>query len=271
MEARTNLRRPILAAGLCATLAGCTGVDPMIGMGLDSPVPSVDVGYPGLNLAPSLAPAASQPYDVAVGSAVMQQPPAPITSAPEPFVSQSEPLAPPPSVPFGTAPSMPDPAPVETYEAAQQAQPVQVTAAQPVQVAAAQPAAAPAPATASLASREIQFLPLTGAPEDKAVMLARSLSDSAATAGVAIRPAGGAPTPVRLKGYFSAFNDGSSTTLVYVWDVLDPGDQRIHRIQGQENVPGASSDPWAAIGQPTLDAVADRTLRDAAALAGQAG
>lgn len=262
MDARTNLRRPIIAAGFCATLASCTGVDPMIGMGLDGPVPSIDVGYPGsMSAAPSLAPAAS--YDAASNN-MSVQPPAPVMSAPEPFVSQSAPLAPPPSVPFGTAPSMPDPGPMQGYEP-------EPPPAQPVQVAAAPPPAAPAPATASAGLREIQFLPLTGAPEDKAVMLARSLSDSAATAGIEIRPAGGAATPVRLKGYFSAFNDGSSATLVYVWDVLDPNDQRIHRIQGQESVPGTSSDPWADIDQATLDAVAARTLRDAAALSGQTG
>ena len=50
---------------------------------------------------------------------------------------------------------------------------------------------------------------------------------------------------MRLKGYFSAFNDGKQTTLIYVWDVLDPPDQRIHRIQGQESVPGRPHDPWA--------------------------
>ncbi|NDV85638.1 hypothetical protein GTW51_02880 [Aurantimonas aggregata] len=276
MEARTTLRRPIIAAGLCATLASCTGVDPMIGMA-DAPVPSVDVGYPGMSFSPTVAPAPA--YNVATNNASLQ-PPAPIASAPEPFVSQPAPL-PPPSM--GQPPAMPpQQAPFQTYEEAPPQQtyepaPPQQTyepappPAQSVQMAAVPPPAAPASASGSLASREIQFLPLTGAPEDKAVMLARSLSDSAATAGVEIRPAGGPATPVRLKGYFSAFNDGSSTTLVYVWDVLDPNDQRIHRIQGQESVPGTSSDPWADIGQAQLDAVADRTLRDAAALVGQAG
>lgn len=275
MEARTNLRRPIIAAGLCASLAGCTGVDPMIGMA-DAPVPSVDVGYPGMSYSPTLAPAA--PYAVATNTAM--QPPAPIASAPEPYVSQPAPL-PPPSMGQPASPP-PEQPPFQVYDEAPQQQtyepaPPQQTyepappPAQPVRVAAVAPPAAPAPASGSLASREIQFLPLTGAPEEKAVMLARSLSDSAATAGVEIRPAGGAATPVRLKGYFSAFNDGTSTTLVYVWDVLDPSDQRIHRIQGQESVPGTASDPWADIGQAQLDAVADRTMREAAALVGQTG
>ncbi|MEH6718233.1 MAG: hypothetical protein V7704_05050 [Aurantimonas endophytica] len=262
MEARTTLRRPIIAAGLCATLAGCTGVDPMIGMA-DAPVPSVDVGYPGMSFSPTVAPAPA--YNVATNN---MQPPAPIASAPEPFVSQAAPLPPPSMEPPPAMP--PEQAPFQTYEEAPRQQTYEPAPppAQPVQVAAVPPA--PPPANA-MASREIQFLPLTGAPEDKAVTLARSLSDSAATAGVEIRPAGGPATPVRLKGYFSAFNDGSSTTLVYVWDVLDPGDQRIHRIQGQESVPGTSSDPWADIGQAQLDAVAARTLREAAALVGQSG
>ncbi|EAS48259.1 putative sugar ABC transporter, ATP-binding protein, partial [Aurantimonas manganoxydans SI85-9A1] len=118
-----------------------------------------------------------------------------------------------------------------------------------------------------LLSGEVQFLPLVGAPEEKAVLLARALSESAAAKGVRIRPAAEAPSSVRLKGYFSAFNDGSSTTLVYVWDVLDASDRRVRRIQGQESVPGAAADPWAAIGLSTLAAVADRTLQEAAQVA----
>ncbi|MEP0508337.1 MAG: hypothetical protein ABJD38_06450, partial [Aurantimonas coralicida] len=90
---------------------------------------------------------------------------------------------------------------------------------------------------------------------------------SAAAKGVTIRPAAEAPSSVRLKGYFSAFNDGSSTTLVYVWDVLDESDRRVRRIQGQESVPGAATDPWAAIDLSTLAAVADRTLQEAAQVA----
>lgn len=129
---------------------------------------------------------------------------------------------------------------------------------------AAQPAFS-APATAA-AGEPVQFLPIIGAPEAKVAQLAEALSTHAGATGIEIVAANAGTAPKRLKGYLSAFNDGSKTTVIYVWDVLDSTDARVNRIQGQETVPGATSDPWSAVGADTLDAIARRTLQETASL-----
>ncbi|ORE98035.1 hypothetical protein [Aurantimonas sp. 22II-16-19i] len=121
------------------------------------------------------------------------------------------------------------------------------------------------------AAREVQFLPVVGAPQREAELLARALSEESQKAGVSIRPAGGPVAPIRLKGYFSAFTDGGDTMLVYVWDVLDSSDQRIRRIQGQERVAGTNADPWATIDLDTMRKVAQETMRQAAGLGADVG
>lgn len=116
------------------------------------------------------------------------------------------------------------------------------------------------------AAREVQFLPVVGAPQREAELLARALSEESQQAGVSIRPASGPVAPIRLKGYFSAFTSEGGTVLVYVWDVLDASDQRIRRIQGQERVAGTDADPWAKIDLETMRRVAQETMRQAASL-----
>ncbi|MEF2551099.1 hypothetical protein VQ042_06935 [Aurantimonas sp. A2-1-M11] len=250
-------------ASLGGGLSGCT--EASMDFGPDGPVPSVGIGSPGTGSMSAAAPtrqfASAMPPPVASSTmgypppAMSQQQQFPPQQAYPPVQQQpvtSAPIAPVQQSGGTPAPQLPSP-PVST-------------AAAPATLA-----AAPAPAMAGQSVGEVQFLPLVGAPEEKAVLLARALSESAAAKGVSIRPAAEAPSNVRLKGYFSAFNDGTSTTLVYVWDVLDANDQRVRRIQGQESVPGAAADPWSAIDLPTLAAVADRTLQEAAQIDLDAG
>ena len=64
-----------------------------------------------------------------------------------------------------------------------------------------------------------------------------------------------------LKGYFSAFSENGKTTVVYVWDVLDPSGNRLHRIQGQEAVAvDGGSDAWAAVPPEAMERIADRSV-----------
>ena len=265
MESNPRRRVPMIAltlgmVGLGTSLSGCT--EASMDFGPDGPVPSVGIGSLG-----------SGSMSASVPSRQFSAAPPPAASStmgyPQPTMSQQQPMnqqAYPP-VQQQTVSSAPiAPIQQQSAPAPQSSQPV---AAAPTTLAAAPAPAAPAPVSVSAGQSvgEVQFLPLVGAPEEKAVLLARALSESAAAKGVTIRPAAEAPSSVRLKGYFSAFNDGSSTTLVYVWDVLDASDRRVRRIQGQESVPGAAADPWAAIDLSTLAAVADRTLQEAAQVA----
>ena len=262
MESNPRRHVPMIAltlgmVGLGTSLSGCTEASMDFGPG--GPVPSVGIGslgsgsmsasVPSQQFAAAPPPAASSTMGYPQPAMSQQQPP--MNQQVYPPVQQQS---------VSSAPIAP--IQQQAVAPAPQSQSSQQSAAAPTTLAAAPAPAGPAPA--SVSAGQVQFLPLVGAPEEKAVLLARALSESAAARGVTIRPAAEAPSSVRLKGYFSAFNDGSSTTLVYVWDVLDASDRRVRRIQGQESVPGAAADPWAAIDLSTLAAVADRTLQEAA-------
>jgi hypothetical protein len=67
-----------------------------------------------------------------------------------------------------------------------------------------------------------------------------------------------------VKGYFSTITDERGTAVIFVWDVLDPAGNRLHRIQGQERVAG-SAEGWPAVTSATMEAVADRTIDELAA------
>ena len=78
---------------------------------------------------------------------------------------------------------------------------------------------------------------------------------------IGLAGAGGAGATHILKGYFSAMPEGGSTTVIYVWDVLDPSGNRLHRIQGQAKAEG-KGEGWAAVPPAIMQAIADRTIDD---------
>lgn len=109
----------------------------------------------------------------------------------------------------------------------------------------------------------LRFTPVIGAPVAAVTPLSRQLAAEARGRGLTIVSAAGQEGRHVLKGYFSAFNDGAKTTIVYVWDVLDPAGARLHRIQGQEEVAGAAgADPWAGVPPATMERIATRTFQD---------
>jgi len=108
----------------------------------------------------------------------------------------------------------------------------------------------------------IRFLPIIGAPVQAVTPLSRQLGAQARAAGLTIRPSTDNSTQHILKGYFSAFADGGKVTIVYVWDILDGSGARLHRMQGQANVPARGSDPWAAVPASTMEEIAAKTIQD---------
>ena len=60
----------------------------------------------------------------------------------------------------------------------------------------------------------------------------------------------------------SASGDQSSTTLFYVFDVVDSNGARVHRIVGQESAPGSSGDPWSGPNSDTLERAARRAVTE---------
>lgn len=106
----------------------------------------------------------------------------------------------------------------------------------------------------------VAFLPVSGAPQSTVTSLAGSMRSAAQRETLSIVPSTEQSARYRIKGYFSALKDGNGTLLVYVWDVLDRNDARVHRISGQERGGSSSGDPWTAITPEMIEKVADTTM-----------
>ncbi|TDK39005.1 hypothetical protein E2F50_02365 [Rhizobium deserti] len=116
------------------------------------------------------------------------------------------------------------------------------------------------PAPSGQSPSTIRFLPIIGAPVQAVTPLSRRLGAQARASGLTIRPSSDQATEHILKGYFSAFADDGKVTVVYVWDVLDSTGARLHRMQGQESVPGRGQDPWAAVPASAMEDIATQTI-----------
>ncbi|MCR4265764.1 hypothetical protein [Nitratireductor sp. ZSWI3] len=122
-----------------------------------------------------------------------------------------------------------------------------------------------APAQAAITTGErVQFAPVIGATAEAVPALSRRLEARARQAGIPIVQQT-ASASILMKGYFSAIADGGKTTIIYVWDVLDPSGNRLHRIQGQQAAPGGNGDGWSSVTPATMEAVADTTISQLAA------
>ncbi len=124
-----------------------------------------------------------------------------------------------------------------------------------------------APQTAAVtAAIRMRWAPIIGAPVEKVTPLSRRISMRAKTQNIEIVASTDQTATHVLKGYFSVLGEGSNSTVIYVFDILDPAGNRLHRIQGQETVSGSNpADPWAAIPASALEAIADKTMTDFAA------
>ena len=121
-----------------------------------------------------------------------------------------------------------------------------------------------APQTAAVASNaRIQIEPIIGATEAASRPLASRLSSQASTRGLKLVSDSSA-THI-LKGYFSAITENGETTVIYVWDVVDPSGTRVHRIQGKSKNVAQGGEGWASVQVPTMEAIADQTLDELAA------
>ena len=108
----------------------------------------------------------------------------------------------------------------------------------------------------------VRFLPIIGAPVQAVTPLSRQLGAEARARGLTIKSANDASSEHILKGYFSAFSDGGNVTVTYVWDVLDGNGGRLHRIQGQEVVPSAAKDPWAAVPASVMQQIVTKSMAE---------
>lgn len=133
----------------------------------------------------------------------------------------------------------------------------------PTTTAAVPPAASPPPADAMSPSRTaLAFEPVVGIPKERAAALATALGSDAAAAKLPVVGRDKPDVRFRVKGYFSAAAEGTSTRVSYIWDIFDSAGARVHRITGAETVPAALPDPWSAVPDQTLADIASRTVAD---------
>ena len=95
---------------------------------------------------------------------------------------------------------------------------------------------------------------------DTATPLARRLSARAAERGLVIVGKEAVPASHLLKGYFSAIAEDKETIVIFVWDVIGPDGNRLHRIQGQERVAASAENAWTIVPPQTMETIADRTI-----------
>ena len=120
-------------------------------------------------------------------------------------------------------------------------------------------------ATAVVTDARVQFASVVGAPGQASAPLSSRLTAQAGTRGITLVESGGASATHVMKGYFSAIAEPNETTVIYVWDVVDPNGNRVHRIQGQAKSPGGSGDGWSSVQPATMEAIADQTMSQLAA------
>jgi len=127
---------------------------------------------------------------------------------------------------------------------------------------AGQSATATTPArTAALKPGKLYIAPIIGAPVSVVTPLTHRINDDARAKGVELASNNAADAAYVMKGYFSVLSEDSETTVLYVWDVMDASGNRLHRIQGQEKVPGASADSWSIVPASAMQAIADKTIQ----------
>lgn len=150
--------------------------------------------------------------------------------------------------------------------AGSQSQPTAPDATPPQPATPAQ-AAAPAPRTTQPSTAtvhravKLNIAPVVGAPVSAVAALSHRLQEDARARGIEISGESDPGTTYVLKGYFSTLSEGGGTTVLYVWDVLDPSGNRLHRIQGQEQVGGSAADPWTVVAPQTMEAIGDATVQ----------
>lgn len=110
----------------------------------------------------------------------------------------------------------------------------------------------------------IRFAPIVGSTVEAVTPLSRRLSLRAGAAGIDLAGSEDATYTHLVKGYFSALPEGRVTTIIFVFDMLDPAGMRLHRIQGQEVTPadGTADEPWTGVPASVMERIADRVINE---------
>jgi hypothetical protein len=116
------------------------------------------------------------------------------------------------------------------------------------------------PVAAISTNAKVQFAPVIGATVEAVTPLTERLMNRSRERGIGLAPSGDPATTHLLKGYLAAISDNRATTVIYVWDILDPAGNRLHRIQGQRRVEGATGEGWQAVSPEVMRSIGDQTI-----------
>ncbi len=119
-----------------------------------------------------------------------------------------------------------------------------------------------APPRARAPGVPVALVSLDGAPETVISRLSLAMSQQAARRDITIVGIDGKPR-YQVRGYLSAHSDGSTGELGWAFDIFDAQKKRARRVSGQEPLRG-SGDPWAAVTDAHIAAVAFKSLDDIA-------
>jgi hypothetical protein len=108
----------------------------------------------------------------------------------------------------------------------------------------------------------VALVSLEGAPETVIARLSLAISQQAARRDITIVGVDGKPR-YQVRGYISAHLDGAEGELSWAFDLFDAQKKRARRVSGQEKLRGGG-DPWAAVTDTHLTAVAFKSLDDIA-------
>ncbi len=119
-----------------------------------------------------------------------------------------------------------------------------------------------APPRARAPGVPVALVSLEGAPETVISRLSLAISQQAARRDILIVGVDGKPR-YQVRGYVSAYFDGPEGELSWAFDLFDAQKKRARRVSGQEKLRGGG-DPWAAVTDLHLAAVAFKSLDDIA-------
>lgn len=116
---------------------------------------------------------------------------------------------------------------------------------------------APSPRAAAMA-----FASIDGAPEPVVARFRTAVATEAANRQITLAD----PSLARyfVRGYLDAYATDQGTAIRYVWDVYDSAKQRTQRLDDGVDIPGSIADPWSALDDKVLGAIASRSAESIA-------
>ena len=125
----------------------------------------------------------------------------------------------------------------------------------------------PPTAAAAATKGTVSIAPIIGPPDNVSGQLSQQLTASLQKSGIQVvgaksgtAAASAAKSDYTLRGYIVAAREAKGTKVSYIWDVTNPGGQRVNRITGEELANGAASaDPWSSVSAPVMQQIAAKT------------